>query len=261
MGTPDQLDHTEDEPDPGGEPSRRRRRAAGPADDQGVRAALIEAAERQLIASRDHDIATRAVCEAAGVTQPVLYRLFGDKRGLLDAVADAGLERYSQRKRDLETTDDPIADLHAGWDDHTAFAIENPALYQLMFTPRSRSGPSPLRGILQLLEATLTRCAAAGALRTSPRRAAQLILPANIGIALSLISEPALFDDPDLSRRARDAVFAAVLTGPEPGGTPTPVRDVARQLRSQLGLAGTEALEPAETALLDRWLERIDQPG
>src|SRR4051794_2059778 len=105
---------------------RRRRGATGPADDATVRAALIEAAERQLTASAEGDIATRSVSEEAGVTQPVLYRLFGDKRGLLDAVADAGFEQYARRKADLEVTDDPVTDLYAGWDDHMSFAAEKP---------------------------------------------------------------------------------------------------------------------------------------
>jgi AcrR family transcriptional regulator len=241
-------------------PARRRRNAAGPADDATLRAGLIEAAERQLTASAEGDIATRAVSEEAGVTQPVLYRLFGDKRGLLDAVADTGFERYARRKTELEITDDPVADLYAGWDDHMAFAAEQPALYQLMFAPRPQSAASTYRRILELLEQTLLRCAAAGALTTTPRLAAQLILPANIGVALSRIAQPALFDDPALSHRARDAVFAAVLTNPAAPSAADPLRAAARQLRSQLSLTGTDSLEERETALLDRWLERIDDP-
>ncbi|XVU29240.1 TetR/AcrR family transcriptional regulator [Actinoplanes sp. CA-054009] len=230
-------------------------------EDVAVRAALVEAAERQLAASTDGDIATRAVCEEVGVTQPVLYRLFGDKRGLLDAVADAGFERYARRKADLEVSDDPVADMYAGWDDHMAFAAENPALYQLMFAPRAGSASSAHRRILELLEATLTRTAAAGALRTTPRLAAQLILPANIGVALSRIAQPSLFDDPALSHRARDAVFTAVLTErPAPDDGSDPVRAGARQLRSRLALSGTPKLEPTEAALLNRWLERIEEP-
>lgn len=240
--------------------SRRRPGATGPADDTTVRAALIGAAERQLAASTDGDIATRAVAEEAGVTQPVLYRLFGDKRGLLDAVADTGLERYALRKIELEATDDPVADLYAGWDDHMAFAADNPALYQLMFAPRPRSAATTYQRILRLLEATLLRCAAAGALATTPRLAAQLILPANIGVALGRIAQPGLFDDPALSHRARDAVFGAVLTRPAAPDAADPVRAAARRLRAQLLLGGTDRLEPVETALLDRWLERIDQP-
>jgi AcrR family transcriptional regulator len=221
--------------------------------------ALIEAAERQLIASTEGDIATRAVSEEAGVTQPVLYRLFGDKRGLLDAVADTGFERYAQRKAELKVTDDPVADLYAGWEDHMAFAAEQPALYQLMFTPRPQSAATAYQRIMGLLEKTLLRCAAAGALTTTPRLAAQLILPANIGVALGRIAQPGLFDDPALSHRARDAVFAAVLTDPAAPSAPDPVRAAARQLRSQLALASTDRLDTAEAALLDRWLERIDQ--
>lgn len=223
-----------------------------------LRAALIEAAGRQLAAAPDGDIATRAVCDEVGVTQPVLYRLFRDKRGLLAAVADAGSERYARRKLDLESTGDPVADLYAGWDDHMAFAAENPALYRLMFT-----APAAHQRILDLLEASLVRVAAAGALRMTPRRAAQLILPANIGVALARIAHPALYDDAAQSHRMRDAIFAAVLTEPAAAAAPTadPVRGAARQLRSQLALTGTPDLEPVEAALLDRWLERVDAAG
>ncbi|WP_309238411.1 TetR/AcrR family transcriptional regulator [Actinoplanes aureus] len=222
-----------------------------------VRAAMLDAAERLLAASTDYDISTRAVCEAVGVTQPVLYRIFGDKQGLLDAVADAGMERYAAQKAALEKTGDPIADLTAGWDDHMAFARDHPALYQLMFTPRPESGAATYRRVLDLLEATLVRCAAVGALTTDPANAARLILAANVGVALSQIARPRLFSDPRLSHEARDAVFAAVLTEPSPRGQADPVRAAARQLRSQLALSGTTALEDAEAALLDRWLDRI----
>ena len=241
------------------EPQRRRRGATGPASDVSVRAALIEAAQRQLASAPDGEIATRAVCEEVGVTQPVLYRLFGDKNGLLDAVADAGFEQYARRKQELEVTDDPVTDLYAGWNDHMAFAAENPALYRLMFAPRPQSAATAYKRILELLEGTLLRCAAAGALATTPQSAAQLILSVNIGVALGRIAQPALFDDPALSHAARDAAFAAVLTGPAAPSGPDPVRAAARQLRYQLALTGTDRLEPVETALLDRWLERIDQ--
>ncbi|WP_337059381.1 TetR/AcrR family transcriptional regulator [Kineococcus sp. G2] len=218
----------------------------------------MAAALRQLASSTDGDIATRAVSQEAGVTQPVLYRLFGDKQGLLDAVVEAALERYAQRKGGLESTGDPVADLRAGWDDHTAFALDNPALYRLMFAPRSGSAASAHQKIFTLLEATLTRCAAAGALTMTPRQAAQLILPANIGLALSLIAQPALFDDPDLSRRTREATFSTILVEAGAAATTNSVRDAARQLHAQLLLEGTPELEAVEVALLTRWLERLD---
>ncbi|MEW2354238.1 TetR/AcrR family transcriptional regulator [Spirillospora sp. NPDC029432] len=225
-----------------------------------LRVKLIEAAERQLATSSDHEIATRAVCEAAGVSQPVLYRLFGDKRGLLDAVAEHGYERYAELKAAQERTNDPVADLHVGWDGHMAFARDNPALYQLMFTPRPWSRSTARDRVMDLLVATLTRCAAAGALKLEPRSAAELILSANVGSALDHIARPALFDDPAPSHRMRDAVFSYVLTEPPVRNDPDPLHTAALRLHAQLDLAGSDALEPAETALLRRWLERITRP-
>ncbi|MEV5829906.1 TetR/AcrR family transcriptional regulator [Spirillospora sp. NPDC052242] len=230
-------------------------------DPHALRATMIEAAERQLATSADGDVATRAVCEAVGVTQPVLYRLFGDKRGLLDAVADHGYERYAALKDAQERTGDPVADLHAGWDGHMAFARENPALYRLMFTPRPWSRSTAADRVFDLLEATLVRCAAAGALRAAPRTAARLILSANVGIALDHIARPERFDDPALSHGMRDAVFSHVLTAATAPAEEAPLRTTALRFRAQLELLGTDALEPAEAALLMRWLERIARPG
>jgi AcrR family transcriptional regulator len=225
-----------------------------------LRAAMLAAAESQLVASPERDIATRAVCEAVGVTQPVLYRLFGDKNGLLDALADDALRRYAEHKTAQQRTDDPIADLRAGWDDHMEFARRNPALYQLMFAPRPRSHAQARRNIMDLLEAALLRCSAIGALRVAPAIAAQLILPANVGLALSMIAQPELFAAPDLSVRMREAVFGSVLAE-VPAEDDAPLPAAALRLRSQLAVSGTAALEPAEVTLLDRWLERLTTPG
>jgi AcrR family transcriptional regulator len=224
------------------------------------RQAILVVAERLLAESPDYDISTRAVCNAAGITQPVLYRLFGSKDGLLDAVADAGLGRYADEKAELAQTDDPVADLRAGWDQHTEFARDNPALYQLMFTPRARSHTTARQQILSLIESRLLRCAAVGALAIDPEPAAQLILSANVGVALNLIAEPELFDRA-LSHRMRETVLAGVLERGEMAADPASVSGAARQLRAQLQLNGSEALEPAESVLLERWLERIaDHP-
>src|SRR3979490_3150997 len=119
-----------------------------------VRTQMLEAAEKLLDASPDRDISTRAVCEAVGVGAPVLYRLFGDKNGLLSAVVDHGFDHYLAAKRAAEPSDDPVADLRTGWDTHVAFARAHPAVYRLMYSPRfaavppGRQGaPRALRGV------------------------------------------------------------------------------------------------------------------
>jgi AcrR family transcriptional regulator len=225
-----------------------------------VREQMLAAAEEQLIASPVGDIATRAVCEAVGVTQPVLYRLFGDKRGLLDALADEGLRRYAQLKRELSTTDDPVADMRAGWVHHMRFARDNPALYQLMFTPRPWSESAARKQIFELLVANLDRCAAAGVLAMEQRTAAKLILSANVGLAFNAIADPALFDEEEkVSLIMRDTLFSRVLVDQPPPEAVQPEKGTARQLRAQLAESPSPALEAAESALLDRWLQRIEE--
>lgn len=224
---------------------------------------MLEAAEAQLNASPDRDIATRAVCEAVGVGPPVLYRLFGDKQGLLRALVDYGFERYLSIKRSAVPSARPADDLRAGWDAHVAFAIAHPAVYRLMYSPAFTSLPHAASDALSLLRDLLNRCAAAGLLRVDADEAAQAIMAANVGVALSLLTQPAKYDDPDLSRRVRDAVLAGVLVeanpAPEPEGGQ--VAAGARTLAAALTSAPPEdVLDSAELALLQRWLARLSRP-
>lgn len=227
--------------------------------DEALRSALLRAAEDQLVASPDGDVATRAVCEAAGVTQPVLYRIFGDKRGLLDALAETGLQRYTHRKAELEVSDDPAVDLRRGWDDHLAFAREHAALYRLMFAPRPWANSSARDGLTVLLERTLTRCAAAGMLRVDVAVAATMLLAANVGLALDRMSAPARYESDIAADALRDAVLSSVLAelarpGHDDDAAPR------RQLRAQLDAGGPSALLPEEAALMRVWIDRLDHP-
>lgn len=226
-----------------------------PAED--VREALLNAAEELLAGSPDGEISTRAVCDAVGVTQPVLYRIFRDKQGLLDALAEVGLQRYAARKQGLEVTSDPAADLRAGWDDHMAFAIEHPAIYRLMFSPRPGVHSAARDGVLELVRHALRRCAAAGVLRTELDAGAAMILSANIGLAMNRLTQPDVYGAPELSDLMRDAVFAAVLTEPLAPSEDAPLAIAARQLSAHLELGAQGRLAPEEQALLSLWLQRL----
>lgn len=173
---------------------------------------MIEAAQLLLEDSPTHDISTREVCEAVGVGMPVLYQHFGDRNGLLSAVIDEAFNGYIERKRSREHTVDPVTDLYACWDDYLDFAAANPALYRLMFSPALPKVPDAAGRIFVLLTEALDRCAVVGALRIPSGEAAQMILSANTGVALSILTQPGRYGDPRLSERVRDAVFATCLT-------------------------------------------------
>jgi AcrR family transcriptional regulator len=224
-----------------------------------MRTRMLEAAEELLDASPDRDISTRAVCEAVGVGAPVLYRLFGDKNGLLSALVDYGFDRYLATKRDAAPSEDPVVDLRNGWDTHVGFAKAHPAVYRLMFSPSFATVPSAAQEAMRLLREVLDRCAAAGRLRVESGVAAQMIMSANIGVALNLVTQPENYPDPDLSRRVRDAVHAAVLVpdtaGPQADGDGSLVV-AALQLAAIVRDRGTALGEP-ETALLLHWLDTL----
>ncbi|MCX5558496.1 TetR/AcrR family transcriptional regulator [Streptomyces sp. NBC_00038] len=225
---------------------------------------ILEVAAALVAESPDGDVSTRAVCEAAGVGAPALYRHFGDKEGLLSAVVDHGWDKYLATKRHRDPGTDPVQDLRDGWDTHTEFALQNPNLYRLMNSPAMRTPPAAALEAHQILTSDLQRAAEQGKLRLAPELAAQIIMSANVGIALMLVSRPATFTDKTVSRRVRDAVHAVVFI-PEvmtPSASPEAEQEVrvpatAARLSALLSQSTPPGLTPAETTLLTEWLNRL----
>jgi AcrR family transcriptional regulator len=205
-------------------------------------------------------VSTRAVGTAAGVQAPTLYRLFGDKAGLLQAVAAYGFESYLAQKHGLDESDDPVADLRRGWDMHVQFGLTRPAFYMLMYADPA---PCPAaREAEAVLLRTVSRVAAAGRLRYSVDRAARLIHGTAMGLVLSLIATPEDDRDLELLTVARENVLREITVDGEPDslaasepGDATRTRAVA--LGAALRTAPTAALSAAEQALLGEWLDRI----
>ncbi|HET6708054.1 TetR/AcrR family transcriptional regulator [Amycolatopsis sp.] len=220
-----------------------------------TRARILEAAAALLAAEGRDGLSTRAVSAAAGVQPPALYRLFGDKDGLLDAVAAYGFDEYLKSKRAMGSTGDPVEDLRRGWDLHIEFGLARPEFYVLMYGDARPGRTSPAaREAEAMLREIVERVAAAGRLRVSVGRAAGLTHAAGMGVVLTQIATPAAERDPELSATARETVLDRILTGTaEPAGSDLPERATA--LRA--GLAGATALTKAERTLMAEWLDRI----
>ena len=109
---------------------------------------------------------TRAVAAAAGVQAPTIYRLFGDKNGLLAAVAEQVLADVIATKDRAASEGDPVLELRHGWDDYVAFGLSHPAVFRLM--NGSATGPlsSAMAGRLAVLAKRVHRVARAGRLRS-----------------------------------------------------------------------------------------------
>lgn len=232
-------------------------RRAGAAGD--TRDRIVAAAAALLTAGGREAVSTRAVSAAAGVQAPTIYRLFGDKQGLLNAVATHGFTTYLQDKTVLKPTADPVEDLRRGWDQHVSFGLANPALYALMYgEPRPGAYPPAALAAAEVLAQLIHRIAASGRLRVGEERAAHLVHAAGRGTTLALIALPVDRRDRTLSDMAREAVLAAITTDAPTSATPGPV-SAAIALRAVL--PHTAALTTREQALLHEWLDRIASSG
>lgn len=229
-------------------------------DDHGdVRTRILEAATA-LIAAGGRDAATtRAVCAAANVQAPTIYRLFGDKRGLLDAVAEHGLAAYVAQKAVREPHADPLQDLRDGWDLHIGFGLSNPGLFAIMSgDPRPRTSSPAFSAGVEVLQRRIKRLALAGRLRVSEERALALVQAAGVGTVITLLTQPPAQRDLGLSETAREAVVAAI-TGQSVARADSGPSGAAAGLRASL--EKTTVLTAGERHLLEELLDRIADGG
>jgi AcrR family transcriptional regulator len=212
----------------------------------------IVAAAAALIASGGRDSATtRAVAATAAVQAPTIYRLFGDKRGLLDAVAEHELASYIAGKASRMPNPDPVEEFREGWDTHVAFGLAHPDLFAIM--SENRDAPAVAAG-LEVLRRKVRAMASGGRLRVSESRALGLIEAACAGTVLTLLGAPAERRDGGLSAAACEAVVTAI-TGEASSDRRSPASQAAITLRASLDQAA--ALTPGERLLLAELLERI----
>jgi AcrR family transcriptional regulator len=219
-----------------------------------TRAQLVEVAARLLATEGPDAVTTRSVALAAGVQAPTIYRLFGDKNGLLDAVVEHGFASYVGGKRpDLDA--DPVESLRAGWELHVGFGLANPALFRLTHTTlRTPEGQAVAATGVGILRARVHRVAEAGRLRVTERQAVDLIRAAGTGVVFTLIDQAEDERDDTLADTAWESVCAAILTGPSATAIPGPA---AAAVTLRASLPGLSVLTPAERGLLGDWLDRI----
>ena len=157
-------------------------------------------------------------------------------------------------KRSQKLSGDPVADLCSTWDLHIDFALKNQAVYRIAYAPSLAEVPTGVEQARQLLVQRLVRCAEGGRLTSTPEEAAQVMMAAATGVALSLISLPSTFDYPRLSQQVRDAVLRELLvqTVP-PDRRPDTVKSVALQMAALIRANQTPLTDP-EVALMLQWL-------
>lgn len=228
---------------------------SAPGGREGVRLRVLAAAADLLAQGGGEAVTTRAVAAAAGVQPPAIYRLFGDKDGLLEAVAEHGYANFIATKQAQPTRDDPVDDLRAGWDMAVEFGLANPALYALMYGEPRRGTTSPAFAAgMAILLGRIRRLAETGWLRVDESLAGSLIHATARGAVLTWLSLPEDRRDPALLSAMREAMVTAV-TAQEPAVEDSGPAGAARALRA--ALPEQTALTPGEQTLLVEWLDRL----
>jgi AcrR family transcriptional regulator len=226
-----------------------------------LRAAILDAAALVLREQGAGAVTTRRIAEVAGTQAPTIYRLFGDKVGLLDAVAEHVLATYVANKAiaaESEVTAglDPLDDLRAGYRLHLEFALANPELYSLISNQtrlRTQSGSSADVAGHEVLRSRVRRLAAAGMLRVSEERAVDMLSAAGNGALLITLGKPESERDIALGDSMFEAVLSIILAR-------APEIPEARTRTGAISLAAIipdlPALTSAERELMSEWLHR-----
>ncbi|MFD2420349.1 TetR/AcrR family transcriptional regulator [Amycolatopsis pigmentata] len=217
-----------------------------------VRATVIEVALKLLRDGGQDAVTTRAVTDAAGIQAPTLYRLFGDKRGLLDAVVEHGYELAYNEKLKRSHHPDPVESMREGWAFLTRFGLENSMLFSLTYSSLRPGFVSPvIQKTYHLLEKISHQLAVAGRLKVTEKQATDLVYATSCGVVLALISMPEEQRDLRLSKDACEAVINAITTDA------APERNTTAAITLHASLSDVKCLTSGERLLLSELLQRI----
>lgn len=223
---------------------------------------ILDAAARLLRAGGRDAVTTRAVSAEAQVQPQTIYRQFGDMPGLLDTVAARGFAQFLDAKTSHESDPDPVEQLRQGWDLHMEFAVNDPAIYTLMYGERRSHTPSSgARQVYDVLHGIVSKAAAAGRLAVPVDAATAMIYATGIGVALTLIADhhSGAVSPELLSHNTRDAVLGSLTVDGDSDADRTPAANATHHAVALQSLvpAYSHRFTPAEQALLSQWLDVI----
>ncbi|MDY7106277.1 MAG: TetR/AcrR family transcriptional regulator [Actinomycetota bacterium] len=152
---------------------------------------LLGAAREVLTEGGPHGLTIRSIAERAGCSTMPIYRRFGSKLGVIDALYREGFDRVLREFESVEATDDPLFDLAALCHVYRATVLGNRAHYLVMFgraVPDFEPGEESRRRaglVISEIAAVCERASERGALRRqSPESLARLVF----GLCHGLVS-------------------------------------------------------------------------
>ena len=134
--------------------------------DDDLRRRLVCRAAEAIATHGPGGLALRPIAAAEGTSTTAVYSMFGGRAGLIAAVGQTASQGFVTAQRAVPVTDDPYEDLLTLGQGYRAWAIQNPALYQVMMSPRdptlASDGPMPQSAAAGPLFDVVLRLIAAG---------------------------------------------------------------------------------------------------
>jgi AcrR family transcriptional regulator len=104
---------------------------------------LLDAADR-VIQQRGTSVSMDEIASEAGITKPVLYRHFGDKEGLYEALTRRYVDDLTNALRLAVATDDPRSRLAAAIDAYLAYVEREPERYRFLLHAGEQPRTAPI---------------------------------------------------------------------------------------------------------------------
>ena len=134
--------------------------------DDDLRQRLVRRAAEDIAQHGPGGLALRPVAAAEGTSTTAVYSIFGGRAGLIAAVGQTASDGFVAAQRAVPITDDPYEDLINLGRAYRTWAIQNPALYQVLMSPRDATliedGPMPRSDAAAPLFEVVLRLIAAG---------------------------------------------------------------------------------------------------
>lgn len=174
-----------------------------------TRARLVEVALAILQAEGRDAVSLRRVATEAGMSRSTPYLYFADKAALLDAARVASLERLADQCEAAQLGATDIAGrLAATGQAYVTFALDQPALYDLIFepVPASEAHDAAIRRYRALAEAPLREAWEQGLTVIAPTRLAHVLWASTHGL-LALARAGKLRHGVELTQALEDLRF------------------------------------------------------
>lgn len=220
-----------------------------------MRTRILDTALSLLAAGGGEAVSTRDVTSALNIQAPTLYRIFGDKQGLLDAAAAYGFATHLAQWQGWQPGIPLIDQIRQGWDMHIKWGVENPYLYSIAYgQARPGVNSQAAQEIDAILRTLAEQAASDGLLRVPVTHAVHMLRAVGTGVVFTLIAMPEGSRDERLSERSLEAVLSAILVEK---ATPETGTHSGAAIHLKANLATATGFTVNERALFGEWLDRL----